>query len=58
VSDVTACASQYGVDQSVFGSSLTGVSSKEQCQNLPEVLRPGCQFRFDWMKGETFQSYV
>ncbi|KAH7080177.1 RlpA-like double-psi beta-barrel-protein domain-containing protein-containing protein [Paraphoma chrysanthemicola] len=56
VSDVTACGLQYGVDQSVFGSHLTGVSSREQCQNLPEVLRSGCQFRFDWMKGETFQS--
>ncbi|KAF2033160.1 endoglucanase [Setomelanomma holmii] len=56
VSDITACASQYGVDQSVFGSPNTGVSSREQCQNLPEALRPGCQFRFDWMKGQTFQS--
>lgn len=58
VSDVNACGLRYGVDQSVFGELNTGVSTREQCDNLPEVLRSGCQFRFDWLKDDTSQTYV
>ncbi|KAL6703275.1 hypothetical protein ACN47E_010063 [Coniothyrium glycines] len=56
VSDTTACAAQYGVEQSVFGSMNTGVRARDDCQNLPKPLQPGCEFRFDWMKDDTAQT--
>ncbi|OAL49971.1 endoglucanase [Pyrenochaeta sp. DS3sAY3a] len=43
-----ACAQQYGVDQSVFGEVMAGVSSKDDCKNLPTPLQAGCNWRFDW----------
>lgn len=52
-----ACAQQYGVDQSVFGENMVGVSSIDDCQNLPEDLRAGCQWRFDWYKDASFPRY-
>ncbi|CBX93072.1 hypothetical protein LEMA_P039730.1 [Plenodomus lingam JN3] len=51
-----ACAQQYGVDQSVFGENMAGVSSIDGCQNLPETLRAGCQWRFDWLQDASFPS--
>ncbi|KAF2130854.1 glycoside hydrolase family 45 protein [Dothidotthia symphoricarpi CBS 119687] len=45
-----ACALQFGVNQAVFGTDKTGVSTKEDCQNLPEPLKSGCEWRFDWFK--------
>ncbi|KAI4948988.1 hypothetical protein J4E91_005450 [Alternaria rosae] len=51
-----ACAQQYGVDQSVFGELMMGVSSTEDCQKLPENLRAGCEWRFDWFKDASFPS--
>ncbi|EDU48608.1 endoglucanase 1 precursor [Pyrenophora tritici-repentis] len=51
-----ACAKQYGVDQSVFGQNMEGVRSLDDCENLPENLRAGCQFRFDWFKDASYPS--
>ncbi|KAI8934872.1 hypothetical protein NX059_008548 [Plenodomus lindquistii] len=51
-----ACAQQYGVDQSVFGENMAGVSSIDDCQNLPEKLRAGCQWRFDWFQDASYPS--
>ncbi|KAI4657609.1 hypothetical protein J4E90_007171 [Alternaria incomplexa] len=51
-----ACAQQYGVDQSVFGELMMGVSSTEDCQKLPENLRAGCEWRFDWFKDASYPS--
>ncbi|KAH7361233.1 endoglucanase 1 precursor [Pyrenochaeta sp. MPI-SDFR-AT-0127] len=51
-----ACAQQYGVSQSVFGENMVGVSSTDDCQNLPEPLRAGCQWRFDWFKDASFPT--
>ncbi|CAA9960054.1 hypothetical protein P3342_005459 [Pyrenophora teres f. teres] len=51
-----ACAKQYGVDQSVFGQNMQGVRSLDDCENLPENLRAGCRFRFDWFKDASFPS--
>ncbi|KAL6705517.1 hypothetical protein ACN47E_006634 [Coniothyrium glycines] len=51
-----ACAKQYGVNQAVFGENLSGVSSIEDCNNLPENLKAGCRWRFDWYKDAAFPS--
>lgn len=51
-----ACARQYGVSQSVFGQNMVGVRSREDCQNLPESLRAGCTWRFDWYQDAAYPS--
>jgi hypothetical protein len=28
-----------------------GGKNKDECKELPEVLQPGCNWRFDWLKG-------
>lgn len=55
---VDGCAKQYGVDQSVFGQRMEGVSSSNDCANLPEALRAGCQWRFDWLQDASFPRYL
>ncbi|KAF1944206.1 endoglucanase [Clathrospora elynae] len=51
-----ACAQQYGVAQSVFGDNMSGVSSTDDCLKLPEDLRAGCRWRFDWFQDASFPS--
>ncbi|KAF2257263.1 glycoside hydrolase family 45 protein [Trematosphaeria pertusa] len=51
-----ACARQYGVDQNVFGTTDAGVSSKEDCDKLPEALQAGCQWRFDWFEDASYPT--
>jgi hypothetical protein len=46
------CPAQFGVSQSVFGAAYGGVSSADQCKNLPAPMQDGCQFRFGWFKGK------
>ncbi|KAK2765142.1 hypothetical protein FQN54_008841 [Arachnomyces sp. PD_36] len=45
-----ACSKQYGVEESVFGVENKGVESRKDCDALPEALREGCYWRFDWFK--------
>jgi hypothetical protein len=45
-----ACARQYGVNNSVFGEENNGVSSIDDCDQLPEILKPGCRWRFEWFQ--------
>lgn len=52
------CATQYGVSQSVFGQDHTGVTSKDDCQNLPGPMRSACEWRFDWLQDASFPRYV
>jgi hypothetical protein len=42
------CKSQFGND---WGETYGGVSSREQCEQLPNALKAGCRWRFDWFKG-------
>lgn len=51
-----ACAQQFGVQQSVFGQTNQGVSKKEDCDKLPDSLKAGCYWRFDWFKDATFPT--
>lgn len=42
------CASQFG--QSLPGERYGGISRREQCDGFPELLKDGCQWRFDWFQ--------
>ncbi|KAL5114842.1 hypothetical protein ACEQ8H_007271 [Pleosporales sp. CAS-2024a] len=53
-----ACAQQFGVSQSVFGQNNQGVSKKEDCQNLPDALKDGCNWRFDWYMDAPYPTYA
>ncbi|KAJ3000063.1 hypothetical protein HDV02_000711 [Globomyces sp. JEL0801] len=47
-----ACKTQWGVQdqngQSGWGDTYGGVKSRNQCEQLPNEIRRGCYFRFDW----------
>ena len=43
------CSSQYG--QALPGQQYGGVSSRDECDQMPEPLKEGCYWRFDWFKG-------
>lgn len=42
------CRAQYG--QSLPGQQYGGVSSRSECDQFPEKLKAGCQWRFDWFQ--------
>lgn len=42
------CASQY--PGGVPGAQYGGVSSRAECDQMPQALKAGCQWRFDWFK--------
>jgi hypothetical protein len=44
------CTPQWGAPSDGWGSRYGGVSSKEECSQLPKELQPGCEFRFGWFK--------
>ena len=35
-----------------------GVGSKDDCAKLPQALRAGCEWRFDWLKDASFPRYA
>jgi hypothetical protein len=42
----------------VFGSTNAGISNSDDCDKLPEDLKAGCQWRFDWFKDASYPRYV
>jgi len=44
------CTGQWGAPQDGWGAKYGGVSSKDQCNQLPGELQSGCNWRFDWFK--------
>jgi hypothetical protein len=42
------CTPQYG---GIPGAQYGGVSSREECSQMPAPLVAGCQWRFDWFQG-------
>lgn len=42
----------------MFGTNNQGVSKKEDCENLPDALKDGCNWRFDWFKDAAFPRYT
>ncbi|CAH1111717.1 unnamed protein product [Psylliodes chrysocephalus] len=45
------CMTQWNAPEDGWGKRYGGVSTIEECQLLPEVLQPGCRFRFEFMEG-------
>lgn len=41
------CTPQYG---GIPGARYGGVSSREECDQMPSPLKAGCYWRFDWFK--------
>jgi hypothetical protein len=41
------CVPQYG---SFPGAQYGGVSSRSECDQMPQALKAGCQWRFDWFQ--------
>jgi len=45
------CSAQWGAPSpNGWGQKYGGVSSRDQCNQLPSQLRQGCYWRFDWFK--------
>jgi hypothetical protein len=36
---------------------MAGVSSSDDCENLPDNLKAGCKWRFDWFQDASFPRY-
>lgn len=45
------CSAQWNAGHDGWGQRYGGVSSRQDCYSLPEAIRDGCLFRFDWFKG-------
>ncbi|KAF3148194.1 hypothetical protein TWF594_001388 [Orbilia oligospora] len=45
----SACAKQFGPSE-INTKDNDGVLRRDQCDLLPNTLKPGCQWRFDWFK--------
>ncbi|KAJ2904499.1 endoglucanase type k [Zalerion maritima] len=39
------CTSQFG---GIAGAQYGGISSREECEDMPDALKDGCYWRFDW----------
>ena len=50
-SEFDGCATQWGVPNSTFGINNEGVQDRMECDSLPEPLKPGCYWYWDWLKG-------
>ncbi|KAF1996185.1 glycoside hydrolase family 45 protein [Amniculicola lignicola CBS 123094] len=50
------CAKQFGVEQTVFGEMGSGVTSLENCDSLPDALKPGCEWRFNWFNDTLYPT--
>ena len=44
------CSSQFGAPNDGWGNRFGGVTNRDQCNQLPDQLRSGCFWRFDWFK--------
>ncbi|KAJ8982524.1 hypothetical protein NQ317_018565 [Molorchus minor] len=45
------CETQWDTPSNGWGDQYGGVGSDADCSTLPEVLQPGCHFRFQFMQG-------
>lgn len=48
-----ACGLQFSVPNSIFGPEKVGLTTRAACDDLPEPLKPGCYWRFDWFLDST-----
>lgn len=57
------CVSQWNCPANGWGAQYGGITSESECNELPEVLQPGCHFRFNWFENAdnpkvTFEQVV
>ncbi|XP_060528482.1 endoglucanase-like [Cylas formicarius] len=45
------CMTQWNTTVNGWGDPITGVASENECSELPEVLQPGCDWRFEFLEG-------
>jgi hypothetical protein len=45
------CTPQWNAPPDGWGQRYGGVGSRDECNQLPEQIRNGCFFRFDWFQG-------
>ena len=45
------CVNQWNVSADKWGQTYGGVSSADQCNNLPSQLQKGCDWRWDFLNG-------
>jgi hypothetical protein len=43
------CSTEFGTD-GIWGADYGGVAHREECDALPEPLKGGCYWRFDWFR--------
>ncbi|KAF2748687.1 glycoside hydrolase family 45 protein [Sporormia fimetaria CBS 119925] len=55
-SDAAGCHVQYGVEQTIFGGNNVGIEEKGKCDDMPEGLKPGCEWRFDWFQDAKYPT--
>lgn len=41
------CSSQFG---GIGGNQYGGISDRSECDSMPDALKPGCYWRFDWFR--------
>ncbi|KAL8713282.1 MAG: hypothetical protein Q9225_006792, partial [Loekoesia sp. 1 TL-2023] len=46
------CSKEWKANSAVWGAQYGG-SNTNQCSSFPAALRPGCNFRWDWMEGQS-----
>jgi len=44
------CSPQFSTDAKKWGNQYGGLTSESQCALLPEVLQPGCHWRYGWFE--------
>lgn len=44
------CKKQYNAPDNGWGERYGGVHSRDECNALPEAIREGCYWRFDWFQ--------
>lgn len=45
------CEDQWGTSHDGWGQRYGGISSRDQCSQLPGQLQNGCYWRYDWFMG-------
>ncbi|ORX98730.1 RlpA-like double-psi beta-barrel-protein domain-containing protein-containing protein [Clohesyomyces aquaticus] len=48
--DLQGCTKEFGGSADLWGASYGGVAHREDCNALPEPLKGGCYWRFDWFR--------
>jgi hypothetical protein len=45
------CSKQWGAPSNGWGAQYGGISNREACDVLPDPLKNGCYWRYDWFLG-------